>query len=88
MGDIDKTHRESDDDDQFNMPADIIGRAEIFTDRGDRIMVKPNELIKQMRLIDKALNGDSNDAEHDALYHVREWLSDIYEDPDLWAKRG
>jgi hypothetical protein len=41
-----------------------------------------------MAKADKALNGTSNDAEHDALYEIREALSEAYEDPDNWKERA
>jgi len=30
---------------------------------------------------DRALNGDSNDLEHNTLYEIHEKLSEIFEDP-------
>ena len=38
-----------------------------------------NALIDQA---DKALDGDSNDAEHDALYAIRETMAEYSTDPE------
>jgi hypothetical protein len=46
------------------------------------------DLKKLVALIDKAddaLDGDSNDAEHDALYYIREAPADLSTDP--YARR-
>jgi len=66
---------------KFRIPRDIILKARGADKKGVRFLVSPVELIRLMRIADRALNEDSNDAEHDALYEIRETLSDIYEDP-------
>lgn len=38
-----------------------------------------NQLIDRA---DKALDGDSNDEEHDALYEIREAMAEMSTDPD------
>ena len=68
--------------DKFTMPADIQARGLRDTISGIRIRVTPEELLAWMKRADKALNGDSNDAEHEALHDLREWLSGVYEDPE------
>lgn len=70
----------------FELPNDIIGRAAIATKQGVRILLTPSEFIKQMRRADKALNVPSNAAARDALYELREWLSDVYEEEARWQK--
>lgn len=67
---------------QFVLPEDIFGQAKSDTIRGVKIELTPDEVVRRMKQADRALNGDSNDAEHDALYDLREWLSDVLEDPD------
>ena len=81
-----ETEDEEGDSRPFIMPPDIIGRSVIETKRGVKITVTPHELMQQMRAADVALNGDSNDAEHDALYELRGWLSDVYEDIERRTK--
>lgn len=66
---------------KFTMPKDIVARASVETRRGVKIHLNPHEMVMTMRQIDLALNGDSNDVEHDALSIVREWLSEVFEDP-------
>lgn len=68
--------------DQFALPADLQEEAKIDTARGVKIMVTPEEVVRRVKQADRALNGDSNDAEHDALCDLREWLSDMFEDPE------
>lgn len=74
-----KRQANSDDNDRFIIPPDIRRRAAART---DRIMIKPATLIALMDEADEALNGDSNDAEHDALFSIREQLSELYESGD------
>jgi len=50
------------------------------------ITVTRHELLKLCIEADKALDGDSNDAEHDALYSLRESLSEFLEDPERRAE--
>jgi len=66
------------DDDGFKIPEDI--RRAAKASRGF-IKLAPAELVALMDEADEALNGDSNDAEHDALFSLREQLSEIFEDP-------
>ena len=40
------------------------------------------EVNKLVDIADKALDGDSNDDEHDALYLIRERLADMSTDPE------
>jgi DNA segregation ATPase FtsK/SpoIIIE-like protein len=75
--------RVNDFDDAFVVPDDIRVRAAEETARGVRVYVTPSDLIGLMDDADKALNGDSNDAEHDALYDLRDTLSEWFEDPAL-----
>ena len=70
----------------FEVPRDIQMRATKATKEGVKIVLTPKEIMERMDLADKALNGESNDAEHDALYSLREWLSDIFEDPERRTK--
>jgi hypothetical protein len=52
----------------------------IVVDDPDRkIVVTAGELVALLNEADEALDGDSNDAEHDALYSIRESLSEIVE---------
>lgn len=64
------------------LPDDVLGQAKTDTKRGVKIELTPEEVVRRMKEADEALNGDSNDAEHDSLYALREWLSEILEDPD------
>jgi hypothetical protein len=41
------------------------------------LKVKAHDLIRLARTANKALRGDSNDAEHDALHEIREEILDI-----------
>lgn len=66
----------------YRLPQDTVDQAKTDTTRGVKIQITPEELIRRIKNADRALNGDSNDAEHDALYELREWLSDILEDPE------
>lgn len=74
------------DDQPFVMPKDIVRRAEQATKKGNTIKFTPIEILDAMKQADDALNGYSNDAEHDALYSLREWLSDCYESPERRGK--
>lgn len=74
------------DRERFEIPGDIYRRASADTKKGVRIKVSPRELMILMNHADEALNGDSNDAEHDALYDIRQELSEIFEDPDRRSK--
>lgn len=47
-----------------------------------KIVVTRHELLRLMLAADKALDGDSNDDEHDALYEVREGLGAFIEEPE------
>lgn len=47
----------------------------------ENVTVKLVELNRLIDLADAALDGDSNDAEHDALYSIRESLADYTTDP-------
>jgi hypothetical protein len=47
-----------------------------------KITVTRAELLKLCIQADAALDGDSNDAEHDALNTIRGVLSDFLEDPE------
>jgi len=82
------SERREDQGGQFMLPPDIADEAKIDTVRGVKIMVTPEEIVRRMKQADRALNGDSNDAEHDALYDLREWLSEIFEDPERRAADG
>jgi hypothetical protein len=66
----------------YCLPQDTLAQAKTDTIRGVKIQVTPEELVQSIKRADKALNGDSNDAEHDALYELREWLSEVLEDPE------
>jgi hypothetical protein len=66
----------------MNLPTDVLRNAISQTKKGVQIAVTPKEVMQKLRLADKALNGTSNDDEHDVLFQIREWLSEIYEDPD------
>lgn len=79
------TKRQTDDDDMFVIPPDILRCAAGATRRGVKIGITPDEMIAMMTVADLALNGDSNDADHDALYNLRERLSELYEDVSRWA---
>jgi hypothetical protein len=71
---------------KFNVPKDIVARARKNTKKGEKIFFTPTEIVEMLRDADAALNGDSNDDEHDALYQLRETLSAVYEDPDRRIK--
>lgn len=82
------TSRDLSDDDQFTVPKEVEERAKMLTKAGVLISLNPKEVVNVMQTLDLALNGDSNDDEHDALYWVREWLSKAYEDPARRNKVG
>jgi chloramphenicol 3-O-phosphotransferase len=82
------SERREDKNGQFTLPADIVEEAKSDTTRGVKIEVTPEEVVRRMKMADRALNGDSNDAEHDALSDLREWLSDVFEDPDRRVANG
>jgi len=69
----------NDEEGQFNVPQDIRESAKDL----EPIKIKAATLIALMGEADDALNGDSNDAEHDALFSIREQLSELYEGGDL-----
>lgn len=73
--------------DQFALPSGVVDQAKTDTMRGVKIVLTPEEVVRRMKQADEALNGDSNDAEHDALYALREWLSDVFEDPERRERR-
>lgn len=67
-----------DEEGQFNVPEDIRERAKSLP----RVAIRASTLIEMMDEADEALNGDSNDAEHDALFSLREQLSNLFEGGD------
>jgi len=64
---------------KFRLSEDVRKKAIEATIKGHRILVEPLEMVVLMDTADRALNGDSCDAEHDALYLIREKLSAIFE---------
>lgn len=68
-------------DEQFHLPDDVVLKAKADTLSGVCVRVRPSELVSLMVEADVALNGSSNDAEHDALVSLRETLSTFFEDP-------
>ena len=66
----------------YIIPTNVELRAHKMTEDGVKIQVTPIEIIRRIKEADVALNGTSNDAEHDALFRLREWLSEVYEDLD------
>lgn len=66
---------------KFTIPPDVVKMAKKSK---ALIRVTPKELLDLIRKADKALNGGSNDAEHDALYEIREEISNLYEDLNRW----
>jgi hypothetical protein len=77
-----KTKRKIKESDQFVIPKGVVTKAKKDSAGGIMISVDPHEVVQRMQEADEALNGDSNDAEHDALVDLREWLSEIFEDTD------
>ena len=53
---------------------------------GEHVVLDLKDLNALIDQADAALDGDSNDAEHDALYSIREQLANLSQDPD--ARRG
>jgi hypothetical protein len=49
---------------------------------GERVVIDLKELVALIDKADAALDGDSNDAEHDALYSIRETLAELSTDPN------
>lgn len=47
------------------------------------LKVKAHDLIRLARTANKALRGDSNDAEHDALHQIREDLLGIVKESPI-----
>lgn len=82
------SERREDENGKFALPVDLQEEAKSDTVRGVKIMVTPEEIVRRMKQADRVLSGDSNDAEHDALYDLREWLSEIFEDPGRRAANG
>jgi len=72
---------------EFALPNDVVEQASIDTLRNVKIEITPSELVDLMKDADQALNGDSNDEEHDALYRIRRWMSEVVEDPDRRVRR-
>lgn len=54
----------------------------VYGDSLIKVSMTLRELNALIDKADKALDGDSNDAEHDALYALRETLADMSTDPD------
>jgi len=46
------------------------------------VLLSLDEINSLVDKADKALDGDSNDTEHDTLYLIREILADMSTDPD------
>jgi len=55
---------------------------------GEKVWLEVAEIIDLLNEADKALNGDSNDAEHDALYSLRESLASYLDSPERRGKRA
>lgn len=51
------------------------------TRRGVRVVFAPKEITDWLESADRVLNGNSNDAEHDILYGLHQWLNEVLEDP-------
>lgn len=56
-------------------------KPKIKTTEGGKVLLTRVELASAIADAEKALAGDSNDAEHDALFSLKEWLEGLYEDP-------
>jgi hypothetical protein len=67
-------------EDHYEIPPGVIQRAEADERAGIWVRVSPMDLISAMTTADDALNSDSNDAEDDALCHLRDVLSLWFED--------
>lgn len=65
--------------DVYKLPESVRQKARQDHKAGKAFTIRPNELIAQIDAADKALNGTSNDAEHEALFFLREFLSDVLE---------
>lgn len=83
-----QSERAPNNDNLFTLPGAVKREAVSLTRSGVRISVTPAEFALQMTMVDGALNRGSNDAEHDALVEIRDWLSDMYEDPTRRVKPG
>ena len=68
-------------EEQYVLSPGVRRRARRDTRQGVQVVRTPEEIVEQLDLADRALNGESNDAEHDALYRLREWLSGALEGP-------
>jgi hypothetical protein len=68
-------------DDRYRLETAVRRKAKDDTKKGIKVHVTPDEIVQQLDVADKALNGDSNDAEHDALFAIREWMSELFESP-------
>jgi hypothetical protein len=49
---------------------------------GEKVILTLTKLNHLIDVADIALDGDSNDAEHDALYYIREALANLSQDPN------
>lgn len=55
---------------------------------GETVTILLTDLNTLIDIADKALDGNSGDAEHDALYVIREALAEYSTDPTLRAVKG
>lgn len=54
--------------------------------RSEQVAIKLFALNALIDIADRALDGESNDAEHDALYSIRETLAEYSTDPQRRIK--
>ncbi len=64
----------------FDIPSDVVARAQRHTNTGVQIQVTPIELIEAMRKADRCLNDPGDDVE-EVLLGMRQILSEWFEDP-------
>lgn len=68
---------DDEEDDDYSIGKDVRTKAKRDEKAGLHVNLGPLEIVEMIDTADKALNGDSNDDEHDALVEIRQYLSNI-----------
>lgn len=72
---------------EFKVPAEVGHRACAATNAGVKITITPAEMLDRINELDQAMNVRDADLRYEALCYLRDWLSDVYEDPTRWVGR-
>lgn len=78
MSDSRLTRKDDDDSTNGDVGPDL---TDLLREPDAPVRVMRHELLAALSAADVALDGDSNDDEHDALYELRETVADWLEDP-------